>query len=51
MSEMDALFGKLSPAFTNWAERERVLCARYAAVQVERRLQSSLAQASSISSY
>jgi len=34
----------------NWAEGERVLCARYAAVQVDRRLQSNLALAASIRS-
>jgi hypothetical protein len=35
----------------DWAEGEQVLCARYAAVQVERRLQSNLALAASIRSY
>jgi hypothetical protein len=34
----------------NWAERERVLCVRYAAVQVDRRLQSNLALAAAIRS-
>jgi len=34
----------------NWAERERSLCARYAAVQVDRRLQSNLALAAAIRS-
>jgi hypothetical protein len=34
----------------NWAERERVLCARYAAVQIDRRLQSNLALAAAIRS-
>jgi len=34
----------------NWAERERVLCARYAAVQVDRRLQANLAMAAAIRS-
>ena len=51
MSQMDSLFGKLFPALTAWSERERVLCARYAAVQIERRLQNSLAHAASIQSY
>lgn len=51
MSQMEALFGKLSPALMTWSERERVLCARYAAVQIERRLQSNLAQAASFNSY
>jgi len=35
-------------AVANWAESERVLCVRYAAVQVDRRLQSNLALAASI---
>ena len=30
------------PALTAWSERERVICARYAAVQVGRRLQANL---------
>jgi hypothetical protein len=51
MSQMEALFGKLSPALMNWSERERVLCTRYAAVQIDRRLQSNLAQAASFNSY
>ncbi len=34
----------------HWAESERVLCARYAAVQVDRRLQANLALAASIRS-
>jgi len=37
-------------AIANWAEREQVLCVRYAAVQVDRRLQSNLALAASIRS-
>jgi hypothetical protein len=39
------LFGQLSPALRSWSEHERVLCARYAAVQVGRRLEDNLAQA------
>jgi hypothetical protein len=49
-SQIDSLFGQLFPALNAWSERERVLCARYAAVQIERRLQNSLAQAASIHS-
>ena len=37
-------------ALANWAESERMLCVRYAAVQVDRRLQSNLALAASIRS-
>jgi len=38
-------------AVANWAERERVLCARYAAVQVDRRLQSNLALSAAMRSW
>jgi hypothetical protein len=43
-------FGKLSPALASWSEHERVLCARFAAVQVGRRLEANLLQAASIRS-
>jgi hypothetical protein len=43
-------FGRLSPALMNWSEQERVLCARFAAVQIGRRLEANLAQAASIRS-
>lgn len=43
-------FGRMSPAIANWGEHEMALCARYAAVQIERRLQANLAQAASIRS-
>ena len=46
----ESLFGGLSPMFANWAEKERLLCARFAAVQIERRLQANLIQAASIRS-
>jgi hypothetical protein len=42
--------GSLSPALSAWSEQERVLCARYTAVQVERRLEANLAQAASLRS-
>ena len=42
--------GRLSGSIAQWAERERVLCARYAAVQIDRRLQANLALAASIRS-
>jgi len=47
---LQSLIGQLSPAVGNWGEREMALCARYAAVQVERRLQANLEQAASIRS-
>ena len=37
-------------ALANWAESERVLCARYTAVQVDRRLQANLQLAASMRS-
>ena len=45
-----ASFGKLSPAVVNWSEQESALCARFAAVQIDRRLQANLVQAASIRS-
>jgi hypothetical protein len=48
--EAEKLFGNLSPALMNWSEREMALCARYAAVQIDRRLQANLAQAASMRS-
>ena len=45
---LGALAGSRLPAMAAWSERERAVCARYAAVQVDRRLQASLALASSL---
>lgn len=42
--------GKRMPAIAAWSERERIICARYAAVQIDRRLQANLALAASIRS-
>ena len=47
---LDALVGKKFPAIAAWSERERVICARYAAVQVGRRLQANLELAASLRS-
>jgi|SRR6516164_7357968 hypothetical protein len=44
------LFGELIPTLAAWGEQERVLCARYAAVMVDRRLEANLAQAASLRS-
>jgi hypothetical protein len=41
--------GRVS-AVANWAESERALCARYAAVQIDRRLQSNMALAAAMRS-
>jgi hypothetical protein len=48
LRKTEALFGKLSPAVLSWGEREMILCARYAAVQIDRRMQANLAQAASM---
>ena len=45
---LQSRFGRMSPAVASWSEREMALCARYAAVQIERRLQANLAQAAAI---
>jgi len=50
VGKVSELFGQISPALSAWSEQERVLCARYAAVQVGRRLEANLAQAASIRS-
>ena len=47
---LDALLSKRMPAFAVWSESERVICARYAAVQVDRRLQANLDLAASLRS-
>jgi len=44
------VLGKQLPAVAAWSERERVVCARYAAVQVDRRLQANLELAASLRS-
>lgn len=43
-------FGSVFPSLNAWSEQERILCARYAAVQIGRRLEANLAQAASIRS-
>jgi hypothetical protein len=40
---LGVLSGVRMPAVAEWCERERVICARYAAVQIDRRLQTNLA--------
>jgi len=39
---LDSLVANKIPAIAAWSEHERVICARYAAVQVDRRLQANL---------
>ena len=47
---LDVLFGKSMPLLAAWSERERAICARYAAVQVGRRLQANLELSASLRS-
>ena len=47
---MGKVAGRFSQSFAEWTERESVLCARYAAVQIDRRLQANLELAASIRS-
>lgn len=42
--------GRFSGSIAEWTERELVLCTRYAAVQIDRRLEANLALAASIRS-
>jgi len=46
----EAMFASFSPILAGWAEKERVLCARIAAIHVDRRLEANLIQAASIRS-
>ncbi len=50
IESLDAFLGKKIPTIAAWSERERVICARYAAVQVDRRLQANLDLAASLRS-
>jgi hypothetical protein len=45
-----ALASSRIPAFAAWIEQERAICARYAAVQIDRRLQANMALAASLRS-
>lgn len=47
---LDTFLGKKIPALAIWSERERIICARYAAVQVDRRMQANLELAASLRS-
>jgi hypothetical protein len=44
------VFAKFSPMMAGWAEKERMLCARIAAIHIDRRLEANLIQAASIRS-
>jgi hypothetical protein len=45
-----ALASSRIPALAAWTEQERTICARYVAVQIDRRLQANLALAASLRS-
>jgi len=47
---VDSLAGAKLPSLAAWSDRERVICTRYAAVLVERRLQANLELAASLRS-
>lgn len=50
MRSIGALATGRMAGLANWAQGEEILCARYAAVRVERRLQANFAMASSLRS-
>jgi hypothetical protein len=45
-----SLVGRSMPAVAAWSQRELTVCARYAAVQIDRRLQANLELAASMRS-
>jgi hypothetical protein len=47
---LDKLAGSRLPALAAWSNRERVICTRYAAVLVDRRLQANLELAAALRS-
>ena len=48
VQSLGVVVGKHLPVLAAWSERERAICARYAAVEVGRRLQASLEFAASL---
>jgi hypothetical protein len=50
VGKISEVFGSLSPTVASWSEHERIVCARFAAVQVGRRLEENFAQAASMRS-
>lgn len=47
---IDSLAGRTMPAIAAWSQRELTVCARYAAVQIDRRWQANLDLAASLRS-
>ncbi len=50
IQQAEKIFAGFSPMLAGWAEKERMLCARIAAVHIDRRLEANLIQAASIRS-
>jgi len=50
VDSVSALAGKHMPAVAAWCDQELTICARYAAVQIDRRLQANLELAASMRS-
>ena len=50
VNAIGTLAGTRMPAIAAWSEREAAVCARYAAVQIDRRLQANLELAASLRS-
>jgi len=50
IQHMETIVAKFSPMMAGWAEKERMLCARIAAVHIDRRLEANMMQAASIRS-
>jgi hypothetical protein len=50
LETLSSLSGLRLPTMAAWCERERLICARYAAVQIDRRLQTNLALAEALRS-
>jgi hypothetical protein len=50
VDNLSAVAGKNLPALAEWCDRELAVCARYAAVQIERRLQANLELAAALRS-
>src|SRR5579859_323187 len=50
IQHMETMVAKFSHMMAGWAEKERMLCARIAAVHIDRRLEANMMQAASIRS-
>ena len=50
LGRLGQAFGRFAPSALSWSEREQLLCARYAAVQIGLRLEANLAEAASMRS-